>query len=124
MIKKREGIQSHSRPPEPKLETTGIKSVSYYAPREITDNWRELWDKAEKPGRPKMEENIRRKKNESPEPMSRPDSLNGSNPEIREEDGASKASVNRGCGEAYKGPGASGKLSSGSGGRREDGADR
>ena len=27
--------------------------------------------------------------------MSRPDSLNGSNPEMREEDGASKASVNR-----------------------------
>lgn len=95
VIKKREGIQSHSRPPEPKLETTGIKSMSYYAPREITDNWRELWDKAEKPGRPKMEENIRRKKNESSEPMSRPDSLNGSNPEMREEDGASKASVNR-----------------------------
>lgn len=93
--KKREGVQSHSRPPEPKLETTGIKSISYYAPREITDNWRELWDKAEKPGRPKMEENIRRKKNESSEPMSRPDSLNGSNPEMREEAGASKASVNR-----------------------------
>ena len=69
--------------------------MSYYAPREITDNWRELWDKAEKPGRPKMEENIRRKKNESSEPISRPDSLNGSNPEMREEDGASKASVNR-----------------------------
>lgn len=95
VIKKREGTQSHSRPPEPKLETTGIKSISYYAPREITDNWRELWDKAEKPGRPKMEENIRRKKNESSEPMSRPDSLNGSNPEMREEAGASKASVNR-----------------------------
>ena len=42
-----------------------------------------------------MEENIRRKKNESSEPISRPDSLNGSNPEMREEDGASKASVNR-----------------------------
>ena len=93
--KKREGVQSHSRPLEPKLETTGIKSISYYAPREVTDNWRELWDKAEKPGRPKMEENIRRKKNESSEPISRPDSLNGSNPEMREEDGASKASVNR-----------------------------
>ena len=67
--------------------------------------------------------------------MSRPDSLNGSNPEMREEDGASKASVNRpvsyqpesreqpgrkgcGCGEAYKGPGTSGKLSSGF--RREE----
>ena len=96
--KKREGVQSHSRPLEPKLETTGIKSISYYAPREVTDNWRELWDKAEKPGRPKMEENVRRKKNESPElPMSRPrpDSLNGNNPEKGEDNGALKASVSR-----------------------------
>ena len=80
------------------METTGIKSISYYAPREVTDNWRELWDKAEKPGRPKMEENVRRKKNESPElPMSRPrpDSLNGNNPEKGEDNGALKASVSR-----------------------------
>ena len=96
--KKREGVQSHSRPLEPKLETTGIKSISYYAPREVTDNWRELWDKAEKPGRPKMEENVRRKKKESSElPISRlrPDSLNRSNPEKGEDNSAFKASVSR-----------------------------
>ena len=45
-----------------------------------------------------MEENVRRKKNESPElPMSRlrPDSLNGNNPEKGEDKGALKASVSR-----------------------------
>ena len=38
-------------------------------------------------------------------------------PESREQPGEKKGC---GCGEAYKGPGTSGKLSSGSGGRRED----
>ena len=52
---------------EPESVDTGIKSISYYAPSEVTSNWREMWENAEKPGRPQMKEEISRRKTKTTE---------------------------------------------------------